>query len=148
MTPGADTMTRSVLFVCNMNAVRSPMAAALLRARAGEGRLVDSAGVYEGWLDPFVQAVMQEEEISLDDHEPKAMKKIDMSGFEVVIALTQEAAGEARRFVPAERIEIWDLPNPSDERGDREEVLAAYRAVRDALKTRIAERFDEIEGKP
>ncbi|MEO0880341.1 MAG: low molecular weight phosphatase family protein, partial [Pseudomonadota bacterium] len=58
------------MFVCNMNSVRSPMAAALLRAVAPEGFHVDSAGVYEGWLDPFAEAVMQEIGVTLEDHEP------------------------------------------------------------------------------
>ena len=140
-------MTKSVLFVCNMNSVRSPMAAALLRVAAGDEMMVDSAGVYEGWLDPFVEAVMQEEGISLEDHEPKAMKTLNMANFDVVVALTQEAAGEAKRFIDGERIELWDIVNPSDERGGREEVLAAYRAVRDELKQRIAARFDEFTEK-
>ena len=108
---------------------------------------VDSAGVYEGWLDPFVEAVMQEEGISLEDHEPKAMKTLKMSSFDVVVALTQEAAGEAKRFIDGERIELWDIVNPSDERGGREEVLAAYRAVRDELKQRIAARFGDFTEK-
>ena len=137
-------MTNSVLFVCNMNSVRSPMAAALLRAMAGSGLRVDSAGVYEGWLDPFVEAIMQEESISLEDHEPKAMKTLELAQFDVIIALTQEAAGEARRFVEGDQIELWSIVNPSEERGGRDEVLRAYRAVKDALKEKIALRFEEF----
>lgn len=140
-------MTKSVLFVCNMNSVRSPMAAVLLREAAGSALRVDSAGVYEGWLDPFVEAVMQEEGITLEDHEPKAMKTLEMASFDIVVALTQEAAGEAKRFTEDERIELWDIVNPSDERGGRDEVLAAYRAVRDELKQRIAARFAEFSEK-
>ena len=124
-----------------MNAVRSPMAAALLRARGGAAVTVDSAGVYEGWLDPFVEAVMQEREISLQGHEPKAMKSIDMSRFDVIVALTQEAAAEAKRFVDGAKIEIWDVPNPSDERGNRDQVVAAYRHVRDQMDSMIEKRF-------
>ena len=131
-------MTTKVLFVCNLNSVRSPMAAALLRRAGGDEIDVDSAGVYEGWLDPFVVAVMQEVDISLEDHEPKAMKTLDLDGFDHVIALTQEAAGEARRFLPADRIMLWDVQNPSETRGGRDEAMAAYREVREALSTRIA----------
>ena len=131
-----------------MNSVRSPMAAALLREAArGDVLQVDSAGVYEGYLDPFVAAVMQEEAISMDNHEPKAMKTLDLAGFDVVVALTQEAAAEAKRLVDGERIELWDTVNPSGERGGRDAVLAAYRAVRDELRDRITDRFADFVQK-
>ncbi len=124
------------------------MAAALLRAAGSDALKVDSAGVYEGYLDPFVAAVMEEAGISMEDHEPKAMKTLDLASFDIVIALTQEAAAEAKRLVDGERIELWDTVNPSGERGGREAVLAAYRAVRDELNEKIADRFADFTQKP
>ena len=119
------------------------MAAALLRARGDAAPAVDSAGVYEGWLDPFVTAVMAERAIALDDHEPKAMKSLDLGDFDLIIALTPEAAAEAKRLRPSAAIEVWETANPSDERGNRDQVMAAYRRVRDELKQRIDQRFSE-----
>ena len=118
------------------------MAAALLRAVAPEGFHVDSAGVYEGWLDPFAEAVMQEIGVTLEDHEPKAMKTLDLEKFDGIVALTPEAAGEARRFLPLERVELWEVANPSSERADRDEVMAAYRKARETLAERLEQRFD------
>ncbi|MGC1624181.1 MAG: low molecular weight phosphatase family protein, partial [Pseudolabrys sp.] len=43
----------AVLFACGMNAVRSPMAAGLLREMFGTNVYVGSAGVQKGELDPF-----------------------------------------------------------------------------------------------
>jgi len=141
-------MTTSVIFACNMNSVRSPMAAALLR-RVAKGRLkVDSAGVYEGSLDPFVEIVMNELDVSMDGHEPKALGEVELAKVDIVIALTPEAAVEARRFLPRESIEFWDIENPSDERGGREALLTSYRRVRDALTERLRVRFPEIHEKP
>ncbi|MEM9706729.1 MAG: low molecular weight phosphatase family protein [Pseudomonadota bacterium] len=131
----------SILFVCNMNSVRSPMAAALLSQQVGGAAIVDSAGVYEGWLDPFVEAVMQELELSLEDHEPKAMKSLDLEAFDAIIALTREAADAAAERVSEEKVEFWDVPNPSNARRERDEVMAAYRATREMLATKIADRF-------
>lgn len=124
------------------------MAAALLQEAAGDAVSVDSAGVYEGYLDPFVAAVMQQEDISMDNHEPKAMKTLDLAKFDVIVALTQEAAAEAKRLVDSERIELWDTVNPSGERGGRDAVLSAYRAVRDELRDRITDRFADFTQKP
>jgi protein-tyrosine-phosphatase len=137
-------MTKSVLFVCNLNSVRSPMAAALLRAAAGPRIRVDSAGVYEGGPDPFIETVLGEVGASLKDHEPKPVSAIDLAGFDLLIALTPEAAAELRRAAPREKIEFWDTENPSEARGGRDAALAAYRSVRDELARRLAARFPDL----
>jgi protein-tyrosine-phosphatase len=134
-------MVRSVLFACNMNSVRSPMAAALLRAQAGAELAVDSAGVWEGGPDPFVEIVLAEIGVAADGGGPKTMRQLDLAKFDIAIVLTPEAAGEARRYLPRERIEYWPIDNPSEVYGGREEILAAYRAVRDELQRRLAARF-------
>jgi protein-tyrosine-phosphatase len=38
-------------------------------------------------------------------------------------------------------VEYWPTPDPSSTQGSREQILDAYREVRDGLKKRIAERF-------
>ncbi len=142
-------MVRSVLFVCNMNSVRSPMAAALLKAKAGEGLIVDSAGLQEdGYFDTFVQSVLGEVGAPFDSHEPKSMRRLDLGAFDVAIALTPEAAAAARALMPPEKVEYWPTENPSDARGGLKEALMAYRSVRDALSARIDARFGAYYQKP
>lgn len=133
-----------ILFACNMNSVRSPMGAAIMAAHADGRYIVDSAGVYEGGPDPFIDGVLREIGVALGAFEPKAMSDIDLSSFDVVIALTPEAAAEARKMLPREKIEYWDIDNPTDVRGGRDELLEAYRAARDDLRARIAARFPEL----
>ncbi|MDP7668600.1 MAG: low molecular weight phosphatase family protein, partial [Rhodospirillales bacterium] len=55
-----DRIPSSVLFACTFNAVRSPMAAAILSRMHGHRIAVDSVGVRAGELDGFVVAVMEE----------------------------------------------------------------------------------------
>lgn len=141
-------MTKSVLFACNMNSVRSPMAASLLRLAAGDKMKVDSAGVYEGGLDPFVEMVMGDLGVEMGGHAPKTLNEVDLSSFDVFIALTPEAAMEARRSLPRAAIEFWDIENPSEERGGRDAIIAAYARVRDALRDKLASRFPELYKKP
>ena len=141
-------MSQSVLFVCSMNSVRSPMAAALLRLAGKAGVNVDSAGVYEGGLDPFVEIVMAEFAVAMDGHEPKSLDDVDLETFQAVIALSTEAALEGRRLMPNRAIEFWEIENPSDERGGREAILDAYRRVRDDLAKRLRARFPELHQKP
>ena len=58
--PPRRTKPQAVLFACGMNAVRSPMAAALFRKLMGQTAYVSSAGVRKGELDPFAVAVLDE----------------------------------------------------------------------------------------
>ncbi|WP_425408642.1 low molecular weight phosphatase family protein [Hyphococcus sp.] len=141
-------MTTSVLFACNMNSVRSPMAAALLRLEADGAFTVDSAGVYEGGLDPFVEIVMGELGVAMQDHEPKTLSDVDLTKFDVIIALTPEAVIEARRLIPDAAIEFWDMENPSEERGGRDAIISAYKGVRDTLRVKLRRRFSQIYEKP
>lgn len=135
------TSPRSILFACNMNSVRSPMAAALAGRFLGLSVHVESAGVYEGALDPFAGAVMEEAGLDISGHVAREFGAVDVAGFDLVVALTPEAARAAERFTDASRIELWTVANPSDTRGSREQVMDAYRGTRRALERRIAERF-------
>ncbi len=141
-------MTQSILFACNMNSVRSPMAAALMQLNGQGDFKVDSAGVYEGGLDPFVEIVMDELGVAMEMHEPKTLTDADLSAVSVIIALTPEAAVEARKFMPREAIEFWDVENPSEERGGRDAILESYRRVRDDIAKRLQARFPDLHEKP
>jgi protein-tyrosine-phosphatase len=139
---------QSILFACNQNSVRSPMAAALLRLQKNGGAKIDSAGVYEGGLDPFVEIVMGELNVEMHGHEPKALRDVDLASFDRIITLTPEAATAIRELAPEASIEFWDVENPSDERGGRDAVVEAYRRVRDEISRRLRERFPELYEKP
>ena len=94
-----------MLFACALNAVRSPMAAAILQHLTG-GRLhVASAGVRAGLLDPYAVAVMDEIGIDISDHEPAPLADIESEIFDLIITLSPEAHHhgiELTRVIPAE----------------------------------------------
>lgn len=139
---------KSVLFVCNMNSVRSPMAAALMKAGAPEGFLVDSAGVYEGGPDPFVEAVLREVGVEIAGYEPKSVDDVRLGDFDLAVALTPEAYEELHKRLPEGRVEFWNIDNPSLAVGGRDAILAAYRDVRDDLARRLSSRFKGFHHKP
>ncbi|MEO1251143.1 MAG: low molecular weight phosphatase family protein [Pseudomonadota bacterium] len=141
-------MTTCILFACNQNSVRSPMAAALLRKDADASVQIDSAGVYEGGLDPFIELIMGEVGVDMQEHEPKSIDEVDLAAFDRVIALTPEAASAIRKASPEACVEFWEIENPSEERGGREAILEAYRSVRDELLKRLRGRFPELYEKP
>ena len=130
-----------ILFACNMNSIRSPMAEIIARQLLGGRVPVRSVGVYEGGMDPFIGMILAEDGFELGDHDPQTFADIDPRDFRVAVALTREAAGEALKYFPPTAVETWEIPNPTDTRGSREQMLNAYREARDILKRRIAERF-------
>ena len=132
----------SVLFACNLNRVRSVMAAALLDRTHGRRIVVDSCGLLPGeGIDPFAWAVMAEMGIDLTDHAPKTFKELDPRQFELVVALTPETERYGQDCLTSVAQEYWPIPDPTVFEGAREQRLDAYRAVRDELAQRLAERF-------
>jgi len=138
----------AVLFACNFNRVRSPMAEALLKRAMGDRIYVDSCGLrrerVEGaGADPFVQSVMAEISVDLAAHEPKTFDDLQDASFDLVISLTPEAQHRAVEMTRgrAAQIEYWPTFDPTQSDGSREARLAAYREVRDSLARKIAERF-------
>jgi len=135
---------RSVLFLCSLNAIRSPMAAALLKHLRGSRIHVQSAGIREGAaIDGFAVAVMGEFGIDIRDHQPQSLSDLKDASFELVVTLSPEAhhqALELTRTRPV-AVEYWAIQDPTVAEGPREVRLEAYRAVRDALLKRIRARF-------
>jgi protein-tyrosine-phosphatase len=144
--PPVPTTINSVLFLCGMNTVRSPMAASLARRLLPKGVYVASAGVRKGELDPFVTVVMAEHGADLSTHRPQTLDDLKDTNFDLVITLSPEAhhgALELTRTM-ALTVEYWPTADPTATLGTREQILNAYRAVRDQLATRIQTRFGEL----
>lgn len=134
----------AVLFACNLNRVRSPMAEALLRRRYGQSIHADSCGLRPaGTIDPFVVAVMDEIGLDLEKHRPKGFDDLLDGSFDLVISLTPEAQHRAVEMArnTATEIEYWPTFDPTLAEGTREQRLEAYRQVRDDLDRRLLERF-------
>ena len=133
----------AVLFACTNNALRSPMAEAILKHLHGRQVYVDSAGVRAREVDGFAVAVMDEIGIDLSQHHAKTFDDLEDTSFDEVITLSPEAqhrAVEMTRVMACEVV-FWNTFDPSVIEGSREVRLDAYRQVRDQLLQRIKERF-------
>jgi len=133
----------AVLFACTMNAVRSPMAEAIMKHLYGHLVFVDSVGVHAAEIDGFAVAAMDEIGIDLGRHRGKTFDELEDESFDLVIALSPEAqhhAVEMTRSMACE-VEFWNTFDPSIVEGSRETRLDAYRAVRDQLIEKIEARF-------
>jgi protein-tyrosine-phosphatase len=141
----------AVLFACTMNAVRSPMAAAILRHLAGRRSYVESAGVRAGELDPFIIAVMDEIGIDVSRHKPQTLSDLNDTSFDLIVSLSPEAHHQALELTRtmAVDVEYWPTFDASlmIGSGNREQVLGSYRQVRDVLFKKIKHRFG-FDGGP
>jgi protein-tyrosine-phosphatase len=136
-------LPRSILFMCGMNAVRSPMAEALARRMLPASVYIASAGVRKGERDPFVEAVLAEDGLAPPVRQPSLLAELEDDYFDLIVTLAPEAhhaALELTRSLAVD-VEYWPTPDPTAATGTRERILDAYRAVRERLKARIAARF-------
>ena len=143
MASSLEELPGSILFACTHNAIRSPMAEAVMKYLHGRRVYVDSVGVRPQPLDPFVLAALDEIGIDLSRHRPKSFDDLEDDYFDLVISLSPEAqhrAVELTRTSSCE-IEFWPIMDPSLITGSREQRLAAYRALRDELLQRLGRRF-------
>lgn len=142
--PNGEELPGAVLFACNLNAVRSPIAAALLRHLYGRWIFVESVGVRQGDLDPFGVAVMDEIGIDISGHDPRPFDELMDTSFDLIVTLTPQAHHKALDMtsVFAVDVEYWPTYDPTAASGSRDQIMDAYRQVRDDLQRRIEERFE------
>lgn len=151
-TDPAKRLPDAVLFCCNFNQVRSPMAEALMKHLIGTRIFVDSCGLRRARfdpdeddmeVDPLAAQVMKELGVDLTRHRCKTFAELEDDSFDLVISLTPEAQHRAVELARgrAAEIEYWPTLDPTLTEGSREHRLEAYRQVRDSLAERIVNRF-------
>ena len=147
--PKVGSQVGAVLFACNINAVRSAMAEAMVK-HAFPGKIfVDSCGVTPGLQDGFATAVMHEIGLDMSAHEPKSFDDLDSGFYDVIISFSSEAHGVARALTQNIDCETlyWPVDNLANLTGSREEMLRSYRHVRDDICGRLRIYFGkEIVG--
>jgi protein-tyrosine-phosphatase len=140
---------QSVLFCCDHNAVRSPMAEGIMKKLYGTGVYVQSAGVSNDLeIDGFAIAVCQEIEVELSRHRSRSFDEMDklgddLSSFDLIVALSpasQRRALDLTRFFHLE-VEYWPIMDPTGLAETRESKLGVYRQTRDQIVDRLKNRW-------
>jgi protein-tyrosine-phosphatase len=142
-------MPSSVLFCCDHNAVRSPMAEGLMKKLYGQDAYVQSAGVHNDLeIDGFSVAVCKELEIELERHRSRSFDEMqqwgdDLSGFDLIVALSPASQRRALDLTRVHHLEVeyWPILDPTGLGTRREEKLDAYRQSRDQILARMLARF-------
>lgn len=144
-----DKLPGAVLFMCGMNSIRSPIAEAIARHYLPKSVYVASAGVRRGERDPFVDAVLDEIGLTIGRHQPHVLDDLEDDYFDLIVTLAPEAhhkALELTRSWPVD-VEYWPTPDPTVATGTREQILDAYRGVRDHISKLVNSRLVTKAGR-
>ncbi|MBL4810833.1 MAG: low molecular weight phosphatase family protein [Rhodobacteraceae bacterium] len=143
------TLPQSVLFCCDHNAVRSPMAEGIMKKFYGSECYIQSAGVKSDLeIDGFAIAVCQEIGVELSRHRSRSFDEMeqwgdDLSSFDLVLALSPASQ---RRALDLTRVfhltvDYWPILDPTGLGEGREDRLHSYRQARDMIVERLVRRW-------
>lgn len=142
-------LPQSVLFCCDHNAVRSPMAEGIMKKLYGTGTYVQSVGVMNDLeIDGFAIAVCEELGIELSRHRSRSFDEMqewgdDLSSFDLIIALSpasQRRALDLTRYFHL-TVEYWPIMDPTGLGETREAKLNSYRQTRDQIVEQLTRRW-------
>jgi arsenate reductase len=124
-----DSSLPEVLFVCEQNAGRSQMAAALTAALSGGAVHVRSAGSAPAHeLNPAVVQAMSEIGLDLSEAFPKPLTDDVVQAADVVVTM---GCGDACPVYPGKRYRDWELTDPADL------PIEGVRLVRDQIRSNV-----------
>ena len=142
-------LPQSVLFCCDHNAVRSPMAEGIMKKLYGTECYIQSVGVKNDLeIDGFAITVCAEIGVELERHRSRSFDEMedwgdDLSSFDLVLALSpasQRRALDLTQFYHLD-VEYWPILDPTGLGEARDARLDAYRQARDQIMKRLEDRF-------
>lgn len=147
-----QSLIHSVLFTCDHNAIRSPMAEGITKSLCQKEIYVQSAGlVHDIEIDGFAVAVCAEKGIALHRHQVRNFIELETNGenlasFDLIICLSPASYEiiKDRTKSYAVDVEFWDIENPAQPNLSREESLENYRRTRDQIFAHLKARFPQF----
>jgi arsenate reductase len=121
------------------------MAEGLLRHEAGAAFEVFSAGTKPTQVRPEAVAVMREAGIDISGHRSKSVDEFEGQDFDYVITVCDNAKQSCPIYPEKTKRIHWSIEDPAAVQGSEEEILAAFRRIRDELRLRL-QRFAETEA--
>ena len=132
MSPSAKPR---VLILCTGNSCRSQMAEAILRAAAGDLVEVHSAGSKPaGHVHPRAIQVMSETGLDLTTARSKPLTEFLHTPVQTVITVCSQADQDCPIFPGQVHRHRWPFDDPAKATGTDQEVLAAFRRVRNEIR--------------
>ena len=148
-----NSLPQSILFCCDHNAVRSPMAEGIMKKLYGTDTYVQSVGVINDLeIDGFSIAVCDEIGVELSRHRSRSFDEMerwgdDLSSFDLIVALSPAAQRRALELTHLFHltVEYWPILDPTGIGETREMKLASYRQTRDQILSKLREKWGQFE---
>ncbi len=130
----SNNKKKKILFLCTGNSARSQMAEGLMRHLHGEKFEAFSAGFEPKGIHPVAVQAMREIGIDIANQQSKHIDDLPDREFDYVITLCDHAAQNCPVF-PGKGVRLHQrFSDPATTQGSDQEVLEAFRKVRDELK--------------
>lgn len=108
-----------------------------------KGYIFYSAGVAASHVHPSSVRVMQEIGIDISKHYSKSLAKIPMAEITSLITLCGNAQENCPTFPGPVKHTHWPIEDPFAAGGSDENILNAFRKVRDDIRDRLESYFNE-----
>ncbi len=137
-----------ILVLCTGNSCRSQMAEAFLKS-FDSSLDVHSAGTFPAKkVHPKSVQVMKEIGLDISKNSPKLVGDFLQDEFDYVITVCDDARQTCPAFLGKVKHRLhYGFEDPADAEGGDEEVLAKFREIRDKIKIKFSEFYQNIEGK-
>lgn len=136
-------LPNSILFLCSQNAVRSPMAAGIMKNLYGRKLSIDSAGIATKDIDGYAVSVMNEINIDISQHVSLSIEAAYVTSFDVVVCFSESAKEFAENIcrTVATQCLYWPVYDPVNQAENRVDQLVHYRKLRDQLLKMLKTKF-------
>ena len=125
---------KKILLLCTGNSCRSQMAEGYLKAFAKGKAEIYSAGIETHGVNPKAIAIMKEDGIDLSKHTSNNIDEYIEIDFDFVITVCDNAKENCPFFPTKAKKLHQNFPDPAKALGSEEEILMAFREVRQMIK--------------
>jgi arsenate reductase (thioredoxin) len=135
---------QNILFLCTGNSCRSQMAEAIINSELGDAWDAFSAGTQPtGFVHP--KAIVALSEIGIHHRgTSKGLAAVSDREYALVITVCDSAAEECPFWPGADETAHMSFPDPALAQGSAEEIMAAFRSTRDAIRVQIVSLLENL----
>ena len=125
---------KKILVLCTGNSCRSQIAEGYLRFFSADKAEIYSAGIETHGVNPRAIQIMAEDHINISAHTSNHVDEYSNIAFDAIITVCDHA-NEVCPFFPGKTDRFHqNFPDPAKVAGTEEEVMDAFRSVRDLVK--------------
>jgi arsenate reductase len=125
---------KKILVLCTGNSCRSQIAEGYLRHFLGNNATVYSAGIETHGVNPRAVTTMKEDGIDISTHTSNNIEEYRGINFDYVITVCDNAKERCPVFPSTAKQFHYNFPDPAKARGSEEEIMQAFRDVRQMIK--------------